>query len=339
MGVDRRYFCLSMAGTIASLGMVGCSRAQTPPASTPALLRWQAFKAAFVAADGRVVDTGNGGVSHSEGQSYAMMLAVVAGDRPGFDQAWQWTEANLARPDLALYAWRYDPRAATPVADRNNATDGDLMIAWALARAGDLWHDARYSDRAAAIRAAILQKLVVVRGRRRLLLPGLDGFATGTHTKLNLSYYIWSALDDCARRDGGAWRPVIADGQALLRAAQFGPNRLPTDWIDVGNDGTVSPAADKPPYFGFDAIRVPLYAVTSGRGALVKPIAAWWRGLRAKGAPIPAWIDVTTGASAPYPLSVGGMAVVDRTLGKAVTAPLSTDYYAAALQSLVPMLG
>lgn len=337
MGVDRRFFCISMAGTIASLSMGGCSRAQTP--STPAMACWHAFKAAFVVADGRVVDTGNGGISHSEGQSYAMMLAVKAGDRAGFDQVWQWTEANLARPDLALYAWRYDPRAATPVADRNNATDGDLMIAWALARAGDLWHDARYSDRAAAIRSAILQKLVVIRGRRRLLLPGLEGFAKGTSTTLNLSYYIWSALDDCARRDGRAWGPVIADGEALLRAAQFGPNRLPTDWIDVGNDGTVSPAAEKPPYFGFDAIRIPLFAVTSGRGALVKPVAAWWRGFLARGAPIPAWIDVTTGASAPYPLSVGGMAVVDRVLRKPVPAPLATDYYAAALQCLVQMLG
>lgn len=337
MGVDRRYFCLSMVGTIASFGISGCSPAQTQPASV--MPGWEGFKAAFVAVDGRVIDTGNGGISHSEGQSYAMMLAVAAGDRAGFDQVWQWTEAHLARPDLALYAWRYDPGAATPVADRNNATDGDLMIAWALARAGDLWHDARYKDRAAAIRAAILQKLVVVRGNRHLLLPGLEGFASGTRTTLNPCYYIWSALDDCARRDGRVWRPVIADGEALLRAAQFGPNRLPADWIDVGNDGTISPAADKPPRFGFDAIRVPLFAATSGRGALVKPTIDWWRGLLAKGTPIPAWIDVTTGNMAPYPLSPGGMAVVDRALGKVAPRPLATDYYAAALQCLVPLLG
>jgi endoglucanase len=42
-----------------------------------------------------------------------------------------WTERTLLRGDVALFAWRYDPRAPNPVADTNNASDGDMLIAWA----------------------------------------------------------------------------------------------------------------------------------------------------------------------------------------------------------------
>lgn len=50
---------------------------------TPAF--WQSYKARFVTAQGRVVDTGNGNISHSEGQGYGMLLAVAANDRETFN--------------------------------------------------------------------------------------------------------------------------------------------------------------------------------------------------------------------------------------------------------------
>jgi hypothetical protein len=49
---------------------------------------------------------------------------------------------------------------------------------------------------------------------------------------------------------------------------------------------------------------------------------------------IPAWTDVVSGQSAEYPLSVGGRAVVSRTLGTRAPDTLADDYYAAALQGL-----
>src|SRR5487761_2690925 len=56
---------------------------------------WQDWSKRFVRPSGRVVDTGNHGISHSEGQGYGMLLAVAAGDRPAFDRLWAWTRANL----------------------------------------------------------------------------------------------------------------------------------------------------------------------------------------------------------------------------------------------------
>lgn len=296
---------------------------------------WSAFKSAFLLPSGRIVDNGNGGISHSEGQGYGLWLAVQANDRAAFDSMLAWTEANLARPDLALYAWRYEPRQADPVADRNNASDGDIFIAWALARAAELWREPAYGRRSEEIRATILSHLVVQRFDRRLLLPGLEGFSTPAAVTINPSYFVWPALDKFRALDGASvWGPLIADCEKLLAACRFGPHRLPTDWVDVTAGPTLVPAAFKPPRFGFDAIRVPLYATAGGRSALISPIVEYWDQYRRTGQPIPAWIDVVSGQKADYALSAGGIAVADRVLGQKSAQLLSKDYYAAVLQML-----
>ncbi len=345
MVVDRRIFCAALVCVL----MPGCSEAAPPaPTPTPTPARrtkatpippwWAAFRTTYMLPEGRIVDTGNNGVSHSEGQSYGMLFAELAGDRDSFDRLWQWTEAKLARPDVALYAWRYDPHAADPVADRNNATDGDLMIAWTLSRAARRWKEPRYAARAEQIRRAIAERLVVTRGGRRLLLPGLEGFAHSDRVTLNPSYYVWPALDAFAQQDPAVWQPVIRDGEAMLAMARFGPLQLPADWIDVAESGALAPASGKPPRFGYDAIRVPLYAAASGRKAMIEPIAQWWRGIVTARGTIPAWIDVTSGQIADYPLSAGGMDVVDRVLNTARAPAAPADYYAAALQCLANQL-
>ena len=46
---------------------------------------WKHFHSAFYD-NGRIVDTGNENVSHSEGQGYGMLFAVTAGDKAHFDE-------------------------------------------------------------------------------------------------------------------------------------------------------------------------------------------------------------------------------------------------------------
>ena len=96
---------------------------------------WESYKSRFMMPDGRIIDTGNGNVSHTEGQGFAMLLAVGNNDRPAFDKLWQWTDKTLRNKDNGLFYWRYNPVAPNPVADKNDATDGDTLIAWALLRA------------------------------------------------------------------------------------------------------------------------------------------------------------------------------------------------------------
>ncbi|MBB4858036.1 endoglucanase [Novosphingobium chloroacetimidivorans] len=328
MAVDRRKFALGLAVALTAACSTGVQSYAEPAGGW-----WRIYRQRFLDRSGRIVDTGNGGISHSEGQGYGMILAALSEDREAFAAMFRWTEATLGGDDL--YAWRYDPRQAKPVGDPNNATDGDILIAWALALAGQRWKVGSYLDRSAAVRAAIRRDCVVERFGRQLLLPGRAGFASAAEVTVNPSYYVWPALDTFARLDGAAtWGGVISSGEALLRQARFGPLHLPCDWVAVSGPTAVTPARDKPSRFGYDAIRVPLYAIMGGRKALVNDVAAWWRAVLAQRRPVPAWIDVVTGEEAPYALSSGGAAIVSRLIGSPAPVQLDSDYFSASLQML-----
>ena len=334
MPQDRRSFIggLMLAGLLPG----GCASASPPPpprVGGP----WTAFSARFLARDGRIVDTGNGGISHSEGQGYGMLLAEAAGDRAGFDKMWGWTSHALSRTDVRLFSWRFDPAAANPVADPNDASDGDILIAWALLRASIRWKVAEYARQSAAIRDAIRKHLIRQIGSRTVLLPGIQGFETPGLLTLNPSYYIWPALDAFLAVDGaGAWGAVLSDGEQILTEARFGPNKLVTDWIEIDSAG-VRPARGRAPQFGFDAVRVPLYLAWGKRRAALGPFRDFWSDCLNRHVPIPAWVDVVSGAQAPYALSDGGMAVVDLTLGRKPRIVRGGDYFSTALGALAAL--
>ncbi|PZU61020.1 MAG: endoglucanase [Sphingobium sp.] len=340
MDFDRRALLVgSMAVALSGCGRSTAGKAAVKEMRTdrPRLEGWAPFKTAFLAPEGRIVDTGNNGISHSEGQGYGLLFAEAAGDRGAFDRMLDWTQKTLARPYDALYAWRYAPHEPTPVSDPNNATDGDMLIAWALMRAGDRWGEAQYHDRAATIRAAIADHCVRRVGGRTLLLPGVNGFDKPDLTTVNMSYYVWPALDRFRMvEDEPVWQDVTAQGETLLDEARTGAHALPTDWTDVPVAGPVAPAADKPPRFGFDAVRVPLYLAMGDRPQKAESMARFWQHYADQGQDIPAWVDVISGERAPYALSTGGYAVVRRVLGRDVphNAPPQKDYYSSALELL-----
>jgi hypothetical protein len=132
----------------------------------------------------------------------------------------------------------------------------------------------------------------------------------------------------------------MADGRTLLRSAAFGLQHLPTDWLDVDKDGTVAPARGKPPLFGFDAIRVPLYLFWARETELLENCRQYRRGSLKDRRPIPAWINVATGETAPYPLSIGGNAAATLVAtGHLPVRPAggSEDYYSSALSDLAEL--
>jgi endoglucanase len=86
---------------------------------------WEAYRSRFVEDNGRVVDTANGNISHSEGQGYGLLLALAAADRRSFEQIWNFTFTELLIRDDGLAAWKWDPNGKPRVTDRNNASDGD----------------------------------------------------------------------------------------------------------------------------------------------------------------------------------------------------------------------
>jgi endoglucanase len=311
----------------------------TAGAATADPAQWNDFKTRFIQADGRVVDTGNHGISHSEGQGFSMIMAVANNDRATFDKLWTWTDRNLSRPDVRLFAWRFDPAAANPVSDQNNATDGDLMIAWALMRAQTRWGAADYGRTSLQIRQAILGRLAVKQGDRTLLAPGMTGFVRTDSLTVNPSYAVMPALDAFAAAEPRSTWPLVRDQSLkLLRDAKFGAFNLPSDWVRVDQAGGLWTEPDKPPQFGFDAVRVPLYLCWSGRcndKALEGP-KRYWQMNRGPGRRPPAWVDVGSGAAANFPASAGVDAIAQLVLNRTGPAPgaRGEDYYSSALLAL-----
>lgn len=261
---------------------------------------WLAYKQRFVTDQGRVVDTGNRSISHSEGQGYAMLLAVAANDRPVFERVWNWTRANLMVRDDHLLAWRWEPTARPAVADMNNASDGDILVAWALAEAGELWGDAAYGIAARRIAVEIARKVVVFKTKLgAVLLPAVFGFHAEHRADgpiVNLSYYVFPAF---ARLPLVApevdWDGLMQTGLDLLDATRATPQSLPADWLTL-EGWRVRPAAGFAPRFSFDAVRVPLYLAWAGVGERehYAPFLSW----AARSRSAPAIVDVATGREA-----------------------------------------
>gem|GEM_PF-200987 len=228
---------------------------------------WREYSARFVDPSGRVIDTGNGGISHSEGQGYGMLIAVAAGDRAGFDRMWAWTRAELGVRYDHLFGWKWDP-ARSRVVDANDASDGDLLIAWALAEAAAYWNDSGYLVDATKIVADIESKLI----RRyaspgAVLLPAVTGFSENERPDgpvVNLSYWIFPALARLAQLDGRPeWADLTKTGLGLIETARFGSARLPVGWTSIGREAPALARGHKI-RFGYNAIRIPLYMYWSG---------------------------------------------------------------------------
>jgi endoglucanase len=304
---------------------------------------WLSFKSRFLLSDGRIVDTGNGDVSHSEGQSYGMLFSVAFGDQRSFDLISGWTARNLSRGTDTLHIWRYLPNQRDHTPDHNNATDGDLLIAMALGRAARLWNRAADAQAAVAIARDIRSLLIVNDGSRLVLLPAVNGFTTKTSTTINLSYYNFVAFRELAAIDTSPlWQLLELDGLALMQAARFGRWQLPPDWLSVPpNGGAVTVASGWAPLCSYDAIRVPLNLTWAQ--ALSPEVSQSFASFWTTAAPYqPAWANLETNAVSPYAAPSGLVAVRDVTLASATqiglpTLPsvqLSADYYSAALTLL-----
>nr|CAD6596770.1 endoglucanase [Rhizobium sp. Khangiran2] len=222
---------------------------------------WESYKTRFLDKTGRIIDNGNGGISHSEGQGYGLLLAFLANSPADFEQLWTFTKTELLIRADGLAAWKWDPNAKPHVTDLNNASDGDLLIAYALAMAGAAWDRQDYLGAAAAIARSILDKLVVERGGRIILLPAAEGFDTDERADgpvINPSYWIYEAfpvMEILAPSD--RWKRLQEDGLTLLSMMRFGPRNLPSEWVSLARQP--KPAEGFPIEYGYNAIRIPLY--------------------------------------------------------------------------------
>ena len=307
---------------------------------------WRAYKARFITEQGRVVDTGNGSISHSEGQGYGLLLAVAAKDRDAFDRIWGWTRANLMVRGDALLAWRWEPDKRPAVADMNNASDGDLLVAWGLLEADRAWNDVAYRIAARRIAVEVGRKLVLPRTPHGpLLLPAISGFAAEDRPDgptVNLSYWIFPAFERLpAVAPEIDWGALSRSGRELLERSRFGAQKLPVEWTAL-DKSEPQVAAGFAATFAYNAIRIPLYLAWSDVGDAkdLLPFATFWSKRSPRGLPV---IDVSNGRQVSWLEEEGYAAIADLTACAATGAKLpasfatvqvSENYYPATLHLL-----
>ncbi len=301
-------------------------------------LDWATFKQRFMASDGRIIDTGNHNISHTEGQGFSMLFAVAADDKVAFDKIWQWTNKYLRDRQTGLFYWRYNPVEANPIADKNNASDGDVMIAWALMKAAEQWQNTAYQVESDKIIHALLKYTVVEFAGRQVMLPGRLGFHESNMVTLNPSYFIFPAWRAFAKRTHLAqiWQ-LIDDAQAIMAQISWGRSGVATDWITLFASGKTAPAGQWPARVSYDAIRIPLYIQWDNpKNSLLVRWQSWFEGYPRT--QTPAWENVLDGHVAHYPMRGGLLAVRDLTMGEfrssASNINAQDDYYSASLKLL-----
>lgn len=336
---QRRAMLLTMSGFLPDFGSrlrsvsrwIGGSEGPLPSEE------WHAWCSRFLDG-GRVVDTGNQDVSHSEGQGYGLLLALAAKDRSIFEAILAWTEGHLPRRSDGLLSWRWDPnRPDDPVWDKNAALDGDLLIAWALVLAGTLWQRPDLTERGLLMARAVRSAGVILHGGMPVILPGPEGFTLPEGPVVNLSYWVFPALRALMAADGHpAWAELVNSGHRLLASLRFGQRQLPPDWTLLAEPPRPAPGFS--PVFGYNALRIPLYVAWSEPAplALVQPILSLWE--RAGSTP-PSVVPL----DASLPLEAGGAQIGigailallryrrDGTVPAFPSIRNEPDYYAATL--------
>ncbi len=220
---------------------------------------WERFAQVHISADGRVIDYNRKDrATTSEGQSYALFFALLAGDRARFARLLQWTENNLSagRLDHGLPAWLWGrrPDGSWGVLDDNSASDADAWMAYALLEAGRLWQQPRYR----ALGQALLQNIRKLESLRLpglgwVILPGRHGFHGQDGTvRLNPSYPVLFHWRRFAVEDGW-WAGLVPATVRLLQ--QSAPRGLSPDWAQYRLGQGVQPGATG----SYDAIRVYLW--------------------------------------------------------------------------------
>jgi|UPI000361FA4B endoglucanase len=250
------------------------------PVSPPSLSDddWQRFKQRFISADGRVIDAAQHHVTHSEGQAYAMLLAVTFDDRASFETLWHWTREHLmVRPHDTLMAWLWREEEKR-LLDFNNATDADIVVIWALHQAAKKWQEPRYRQEARRI-AEDLSALLRHTVHGDVLRPGAEGFEVAKGMVLNPSYWVLPAFRELATQSEPilAWAAMDRTAMGILQQARFGHWQLPADWLLLHDDGTLQPWPDRPAEFSYDAIRIPLFLAWVGERDSLHAFVAFWR--------------------------------------------------------------
>lgn len=303
--------------------------------SAPPLLKktWSQFSEKFIHADGRVKDNYQNGITHTEGLGVAMLAAQACDDWKRFEKMYACSK-KLLRPD-GLYSWSMSPEGK--VLDPNNASDGDLYVAWALLRAGLKALKEEWLVAANRGTQAMLSEVVRKAPQGTVLIPAKFGFiekdGNGKEVFVtNPSYWVFPAIQELQKIPrASAWAEVLNDTLNITAYARFGDYGLPADWVVLTDP--VAPWDKRPARFGYESVRVALFLAWAQQDShpALRACAKFMQTPN-----FPAWVGFKGNEKAEYPAPAGFEAIA-RLCRKAVYGTpfelpaLDQDYFSSSL--------
>ncbi len=244
--------------------LTGCQTSRPMlPLNTLIPLAWEGYQQRFINADGRVFRPFNQGDTVSEGQAYALLMAVVLDDRQTFDRVLNWTTTHLSRFQKFgdhLLAWHWEVEKG--VTDWNSASDAEVDMALALILAHARWEDETYRKQAVLLLQDILKLETEVIGTARYLMPGNWRLGKKIHP-LNPSYFSPAhfRLFYLVTKDD-RWLELLESSYAFLQqlssqetiSIQAG---LVPDWIGIDVEGRLHVIEGFSAHTTWDAVRMP----------------------------------------------------------------------------------
>ena len=108
MVVSRRNLLLGTGFVLAA----ACGQAGRTNTVTRKDVNWNGFKRMFLDPSGRIIDKGNGGISHTEGQGLGLTMALHSNDRAAFDAILDREDPRPQRCGAVFLAFRSPRRGA-----------------------------------------------------------------------------------------------------------------------------------------------------------------------------------------------------------------------------------
>lgn len=254
----KKKFLLLIPLIFIVFAAVSCNSPQKPILEKS----WEFYKKNFISNDGRVIDPWRNDITTSEGQSYAMLRAVLINDKKTFDFVYRWTQNNLKRSNDKLFAWLWGQRKDKTwgILDKNPASDADIDIAYALILAHKKWGEKQYIVDAKAIIHDIWKLETKEINYQRVLISGIEQ-GKAQKIELNPSYfapYAFRVFDEYDKKRN--WQELVDSSYNLLkRVTSATESGLPPDWFFMDADtGEISFDNENPERtaFSYDAIRV-----------------------------------------------------------------------------------
>lgn len=334
--------------------MAGCSSVprQNDVPNEDALQAGRAFLDSYQDPDGRVVRRDQGGDTVSEGQAYAMLIAVGVRDQTRFDRSWTWSRSHLQQPSgLLAYLWKDDR-----VADASPAADADSQTAWALALAARQWPGHGYAAAGRTLAEAVADHEIAHDSTGRQVLAA-GPWALGGHgapVVVEPGYWAGPVTAALSELTGdGRWKALRDSQPAVLRQLAGTAHLLPPDWAHLGAGAPPSPvpapSGGAPIGCALDGQRALVWAALDPRTRDLG--AAWWQRIRptSSAAPLRRALDGSPAGTGTSPLASVAAAATAQAAGDtdarnqllhaaSATSARYPTYYGSAWAALGPLL-